>query len=585
MKDARSAAPERRRTDTLVVPGPLAPAKTAFGAAADSQPPLPTITTGSGTADGAPRERIVASTATVDSLLGEVKKPSHERLAIQERVAAGGMGTIEVAVDRALDRRIAIKTLHPHLRGTDSAVRMFLREARLTALLDHPHIVPVYDIGESSPDHLYFAMKLIEGQPLGALIRALPKGPIDTATLYSLLDVVTKVCNALAFAHSRGVIHCDVKPANVMVGEFGQVYLTDWGIARLVSTEMSPASTSSAGHATSERAPASIDEVARMPISSTGNTVIGTPGYMSPEQARGDRASLDTRSDVFLVGAMLYEIVTRRPPYASVDRLETLRLAALGTFPPPRAVVGEGAVPPELERIILRAMAAEPAERYPSIAALRADLVRFMRGGADFPQQTFVAGEEIVREGEHGHAAYIVVSGRCDVVRSSPQGREVVSSMGPGDVFGEMTILTEGPRTATVVAAEETTVLVVTSEILEQEVAALKPWMATLLKSLAVRFREVDTKSRAATPSRGHSPSRIARQVLMQLVTWGEVGGSPSSRTMRWSDLVNELEALGIASSAVLEIASPYGIVVDASADRITVADTAALAARLADER
>lgn len=568
MKDSRSAAPERRRIDTLVVPGPAAPGSAAFRDAADSQPPLPTVTTDSGTDGGAPRERIVPSTATVGSLLAEVKKPAHERLAIQARVAAGGMGTIEVAVDRALDRRIAIKTLHPHLRGTDSAVRMFLREARLTALLDHPHIVPVYDIGESSPDHLYFAMKLVEGQPLGALIRALPNGPIDTATLYSLLDVVTKVCNALAFAHSRGVIHCDVKPANVMVGEFGQVYLTDWGIARLVSTE------------NGERAPSSIEEIARVPSSAVGNTIIGTPGYMSPEQARGDRASLDTRSDVFLVGAMLYEIVTRRSPYATGDRVETLNLAAIVSFPSPRTVMGEGVVPPELERIILRAMAAEPDDRYPSINALRADLVRFMRGGADFPQQTFRAGEAIVREGEHGHAAYIVVTGRCDVVRSSAQGREVIGSMGPGDVFGEMTILTEGPRTATVVAAEDTTVLVVTSEILEQEVEALKPWMATLLRSLAVRFREVDTKIRAVTPARSPSPSWVARQVLMQIATWGEAGAG-ASRSMPWSELLRELEPLGITATTVLPIAADYGIDVNEADDRVTIAAPDALAARL----
>lgn len=572
MKDARSAAPERRRIDTLVVPGPAAPGNAAFRDAGDSQPPLPTVTTESGSADGAPRERIVPSTATVGALLAEVKKPAHERLAVQARVAAGGMGTIEVAVDRALDRRIALKTLHPHLRGSESAVRMFLREARLTALLDHPHIVPVYDIGESSPDHLYFAMKLVEGQPLGALIRALPNGPIDTATLYSLLDVVTKVCNALAFAHSRGVIHCDVKPANVMVGEFGQVYLTDWGIARLVSTD--------AG----ERAPSSIEEIARVPSSAMGNSVIGTPGYMSPEQARGDRASLDTRSDVFLVGAMLYEIVTRRPPYASGDRVETLNLASVVSFPSPRTLMGEGIVPPELERIILRAMAAAPDERYPSIAALRADLVRFMRGGADFPQQTFQAGESIVREGEHGHAAYIVVTGRCDVVRSSPQGREIIGSMAPGDVFGEMTILTEGPRTATVVAAEETTVLVVTSEILEQEVEALKPWMATLLRSLAVRFREVDTKSRAVAPGpRGPSPSRIARQVLMQVVTFGD-SGTDSSRSMAFDELLRELEPLGISASAILTVASAYGIDVNEVDNRVTIGAPEALAARLRAE-
>lgn len=227
------------------------------------------------------------------------------------------------------------------------------------------------------------------------------------------------------------------------------------------------------------------------------SAIVGTPGYMSPEQARGDQASLDERTDVFLIGALVYEALTRKPPYANTDRSSTLRLAARGEFPPPRAVAGEGSVAPELERIVLRAMAFEPDDRYPSVAAFRDDLVRFMRGGAEFPRKTFAAGEIIVQEGDPGDAAYIIVAGRCEITRASAAGSSVVGTIGPGDVFGEMAIMTEGPRTATVRAIDATTVLVVTSEALEQEMAALKPWMATLLKSLATRFREIDSKDRA----------------------------------------------------------------------------------------
>lgn len=519
-----------------------------------------------------PTNVLVPRSASSASILDELRKPPGDRLQIEARAASGGMGTIDVAVDRALDRRIAIKTLHDHLRTDDAAVRMFLREARLTALLDHPHIVPVYDVGERGEDGaLYFSMKLVEGQTLSALIRTLPPGPLDTATLYSLLDVVTKVCDALAFAHSRGVIHCDVKPSNVMVGEFGQVYLMDWGIARLAATEAAPGSVVDVTPAGPGR------------TSATDNSVIGTPCYMSPEQARGDRGMLDARSDVFLLGALLYEVLTRRPPYATRDRHEALALAAAGAFPPPRKVAGEVAVAPELDRIVMRAMAKSPTDRYPSVAAMRDDLVRFMRGGAEFPRERFPAGTFIVREGETGDAAYIVVSGRCEIRKELPTGTQTLQTIGPGDVFGEMAILTEGPRTASVVAIEDTDVLVVTASVLEQEMAALKPWMATLMKSLATRFRNIDAAHRATYAS-SPCPARLANQILMHLVTWGEEieGGA---RTTKWTHLARELEAqLGVAPLAAFGAIGRYGMTLDLPGDRITIADPAALAAQLRAE-
>jgi serine/threonine-protein kinase len=595
-KDAPEKVPERARPTrfdaTIAIPAP-AGATSADGGSSllDSyQPPRSTtaemaeFAAGSDQdtmnldGSGAGREVIVPSTATVSSILDHVRKTPAQRLEIESHVAAGGMGSIDIAVDRGLDRRIAIKTLHPHLGSDESAVRMFLREARLTGLLDHPHIVPVYDLGERESGQLFFAMKLVEGRTLAALVRALPRGVLDTATLYMLLDVVTKVCDALAFAHSRGVIHCDVKPANVMVGDFGQVFLMDWGIARLIASDLAP------GSARTEAEAARLAATYKPgPGKSTDNSIIGTPGYMSPEQARGDRKKLDARSDVFLLGAMIYELVTHRPPYVSGDRVETLALAAAGNFPPPRKVAGEAAVPLELERIVLRAMAKSPDDRYRTVAALKEDLVRFMRGGAEFPRRAYAAGDVIVREGEAGNAAYILVEGSCQIRKETPAGTQVLQTIGPGDVFGEMAILTDGPRTATVMAVEPTTVLVVTSQDLEQELAAIKPWMARLLKSLALRFRDVDTQNRAsyaAVPT----PARLANQVLMHLTTWGEEDES-GGRFVRWSAFSNELEAqLGLAAVTLLGVFTRYGIVLDVDADRLTIPDPSALRARLQSE-
>jgi len=530
--------------------------------------------------DPSQREVIVPSTATVASILDQVRKRPAERFDIEARVASGGMGSIDVAVDRALDRRIAVKTLHPHLRPDEATVRMFLREARLTGLLDHPHIVPVYDLGEREGGQLFFSMKLVEGQTLAALIRSLPsKGVLETATLYMLLDLIVKVCDALAFAHSRGVLHCDVKPANVMVGEFGQVFLMDWGIARLIATDAAPGSA---------RGPVKAETLKqREPRHgpATDNSIIGTPCYMSPEQARGDRKKLDVRSDVFLLGALLYEVLTHRPPYPSNDRVETLALAAAGVFPTPRRVAGDVAVPQELDRIVMRAMAKNPNDRYPSVAALREDVVRFMQGGANFPRKSFDAGDVIVQEGERGDAAYILVEGSCEVSKDMPTGGpQTIKTIGPGDVFGEMAILTEGPRTATVTAIAPTTVLIITSRVLEEEMSALKPWMATLMKSLAARFRDIDTQVRAtyaATPS----PVRLANQVLMNLMTWGTPDDdSGKGRYLKWSAFAPELEAqLGLPPLALFSVIARYGLVLDVEADRLTAPDVDDFRKRIAE--
>jgi serine/threonine-protein kinase len=575
------ARPRPDRTIAIIPPSSAGPASKRASMPLDSyHPGPPEVEAGSVALSvlASRQGRIVPSSVTVASLLEQVKKPSAERLELEARVASGGMGTIDIAVDRALDRRIAIKTLHPYLRTDEATVRMFLREARLTGLLDHPHIVPVYDLGERADGELFFAMKLVEGRTLAELIRTLPRGVLDTATLYMLLDVVAKVCDALAFAHSRGVIHCDVKPANVMVGEFGQVFLMDWGIARLIAPPGGPPD--------SGREPTNAPAEGGAPFddSSTDNSVIGTPSYMSPEQARGNRRRLDVRSDVFLLGATLYEVLTRRPPHAGADRIETLARAVAGDFPSPREVAGEAAVPLELERIVMRAMAKDPKDRYPSVAALKDDLVKFMRGGAEFPRRSYAPGEAIVREGEPGDAAYILVEGSCEVRKETPNGPRTLQTYRPGDVFGEMAILTKGPRTATVVTLEPTTVLVVTSHLLEQELAALKPWMARLLKSLASRFREIDTHERvphAAAPS----PRHLANQILMHAMTWGEDDGH-GARSLRFRDFAAEIEQqLGVPPVALFAVVARYGLVLDVEADRLTVPDPGALRARLAAER
>jgi serine/threonine-protein kinase len=211
---------------------------------------------------------------------------------------------------------------------------------------------------------------------------------------------------------------------------------------------------------------------------------------MAPEQARGD--DLDARTDVFGVGALLYMILSRRPPFRGGEPTASLRLAQRGSFPPPSHLV-EG-TPAELERIVLKAMAIDRAERYQSVLDLRRDLQRFVRGTEEFPRVEFAPGDLIVREGESGDAAYIIEQGRCEVVKEVRGRRSTLRQMGPGEVFGETAILASSPRTASVVALERTTVVKVTREVLEREVNAMKPWMSSFVRTLAQRFQERESK-------------------------------------------------------------------------------------------
>ncbi|HQY61676.1 MAG: cyclic nucleotide-binding domain-containing protein [Myxococcales bacterium] len=503
-----------------------------------------------------------------------LRLPSLLRLGEERALAEGGMGVITVAKDPLLGREVAVKTLHRHLSAEPPVRRLFLREAHVMGLLEHPHIVPVYDVGEREDGRLALVMKLIEGRTLASMIRALPKGPIDTGTLYVLLEVITKVCDALSYAHDRGVLHCDVKPSNVMVGDYGQVYLTDWGIARFEASGRP--SVPSGDRPDSPPSNEPTDDPAP-------NVVIGTLAYLSPEQARGERSTLDERADVFLVGAVLYELLARRPPYPTREPAEAVAQASACAFPPPSAVAGAASVPAELERIVLRAMAKERGERYASVRGLRDDLSRFLRGGAEFPRQVFRAGDVIVREGDAGDAAYIVAEGLCDVRKRVAGGTAVVKTLGPGDVFGEMAILTAGPRTASVVAVEDTTVLVLTSEALEDELAALKPWMASLLRTLAKRFREAD--QRRVTALSAPSPVRLANYIFMKLSTWGTpaFGGG---RQVAWSALAKEIEEqLGVPALSAWQLVSLFGLFdLDIYADTVVMRDEAKARATLAAE-
>ena len=410
--------------------------------------------------------------------------PSEGRLREIAEIGRGGMGAVRRAYDTLLRREVAMKVSDPGSPDYAQTALRFMEEAQITGQLDHPNIVAVHDLGTGGGRRgVYFTMKLVEGETLTEQIAELQRTEYDHRSVERILQIVLKVCDALSFAHARGVIHRDLKPDNVMVGSHGQVFLMDWGVALILKDPE--------GRASGPRVTLS-DDLARDPRDENG-AIVGTFEYMSPEQAWGKTAELDTRTDVFGLGAILYHLLTGRGPNAAPIAFEALQRAQRGRATPPEAVGAWPNLPPGLCRIVMKALSKEKDERYVSVAALREDIEDFLRGGGWFETRVFPAGSVIVQQGDPADVAYIIVSGACEVYKSSAGSRTLLRRLGPGDVFGETAILTGEPRTASVIAAGEVTAKVVTRDALERELGRAS-WAGAFVKALAERFRDVDDR-------------------------------------------------------------------------------------------
>jgi serine/threonine protein kinase len=263
----------------------------------------------------------VATTARAAATLTRIDLRDYELI---EQLGAGGMGEVYRSCDPALERDLAIKVMKASLRGHREGERRFLREARVTGSLQHPGIVTVHNLGRLADGRLHYTMRLVRGRTFAAILKEEAGQP---ESLPSLLGIFEKICQAVAYAHSKRVIHRDLKPHNVMVGRFGEVQVMDWGLAKLLTEDENTASPGSPN----DGGTVIRTESADTPLNATQlGATLGTPAYMSPEQAAGDWKIVDERSDVFALGSILCEMLTGQPAYTGPDREEVLRRARRG---------------------------------------------------------------------------------------------------------------------------------------------------------------------------------------------------------------------------------------------------------------
>jgi serine/threonine-protein kinase len=311
-----------------------------------------------------------------------------ERYEPAEILGEGGMGEVRVCKDTRIGRTVALKVIRPHIAKNKKLRARFLFEAKIQGQLEHPGIVPVYDMGVRSDGFEYFTMKRVRGRTLHEVLKDLRVGDRGAATTWwtrrKLLAAFGSVCLAIEYAHQRGIIHRDIKPSNIMLGDFGEVSVLDWGLAKKAAPNPNAPMSAVVSAAPRERD----DETAV-------GEVLGTPGYMSPEQA-ADSQSVDAKSDVFALGSILFEVLTFHPLVPGRNAREVASMTITGKFD--RSIARrfpELDVPPELDAIVARATAHSTSERYGRAREVADAIERFLEGDRDVSRRRHIASKHV----------------------------------------------------------------------------------------------------------------------------------------------------------------------------------------------
>jgi serine/threonine protein kinase len=320
-----------------------------------------------------PDVSLAPQTAAMQRLLPE-EFLRDKKYDIGKIVAQGGMGAILDAREAGIQRRVAMKVMLDSSSPDD--LSRFIAEARITGQLEHPNVIPVHELGIDENGQPFYTMKMVRGITLRKVLELLANDVTETVKKYplpALLTIFQKVCDALAFAHSKGVIHRDLKPENIMLDDFGVVLVMDWGLAKVLSQKDAPA-----GDVTRSAVQTLPPEASGATLS---GTIMGTPQYMSPEQARGEIETLDVRSDIYALGAILYHILALRPPVTGRTAMEVVGKVAEGHVEPLSAPKDRN-LPDSLVAVVRKAMAFDRGGRYPRVEDLQRDLTAYQTGFA-----------------------------------------------------------------------------------------------------------------------------------------------------------------------------------------------------------
>lgn len=407
---------------------------------------------------------------------------SEDRYIVRRQVNRGGMGILFSVYDRDFQRHSVMKVLRPDVKKDNPLLRTFVREARITAQLEHPNIVPVHDLGVMSSEGPYFTMKHVHGESLSQIIAHLEKEDPEYLEKYDtteMLEIFRKVCDALSFAHAKNIIHRDVKPQNIMVGDFGEVYLMDWGLGKKIDVKT---------------AETKLSKLLQADLPAPGSVVLkGSPGYMSPEQAGKGSHTLDKRSDIFLLGATLYHMFTFFPPYIGTSIASILNAARSCDYLPPEDLcLSPTGMPQELCRIINKCMAPEKSDRYQSIAELVEDIDALIYGRMESRYRSLAPGELLIHEGDFGDECYIIESGSIMIYKGEGDDKVILNTLGAGDILGEMALITKDVRSASAEALEECEVLIMDNGLFQRNLSRLPPWMNNAIMTLAQRLARSD---------------------------------------------------------------------------------------------
>ena len=463
----------------------------------------------------------------LDKFIAELKsEKSNGRFDITGEIAEGGMGKIHFATDKPIGRRVALKRLHEQLQNDKDSCIQFIEEARITGMLEHSNIVPVHTIDIDDQDKLYFTMKYIDGDSLLTIIDQLNKENPDYINYYSqfmLLRIFRKVCDAVSFAHSKNIVHRDIKPENIMIGDYGEVQLMDWGIAKCLHDNES----------------LSLKEQGDFESLKTVDGIIkGSPAYMSPEQARGEIAEFDKRSDIFLLGATLYHMMTLHPPYFENDVEAMVLKAERCDFTPPMDKSPDRQIPNELSEIILKAMHLEKDKRFQKVEDLTDAIDKLMSGQIMSIKRTYHTGENIIKHGDTGNEAYVIIEGEVEVYKQFAGKKTVFTRLHAGDVFGEMAAITDTFRSASIIALKETICLIITPETLTEQLKKMPPWLEKIVTALSNRLRSMDNLAHPMLIS--DCTFEVCNQLKLLIMCYGSINANNHLEN-NLSDMIYEI--------------------------------------------